>query len=1820
MKGNDNTTMKSIVSAMILWCLVFSGALSAMVINVGSSSVPEPTPLVVIPAVIDDITFSVIDQGVIDVDHSIDINSGGELIVINSVLNFLQDMNGNDYYLNVNGGNLTLEGSTITTGATPQVSWYPWFEMNFNNANFTMTDYSTLAFPGWLNITDTRTYFNDTWITSLWPNARTNLEWSDMFPSYMNAVDVAWWLSSPLALDDTNDDGPVIVFLDCDNVTISDSRIDEVLEDDNLMPLETFTETFLPNSIDTTHDTTGEDISRLWYPDGFYYTLVSWPNMLWVDGFDTLGYSDGSYNVVSAELYVEYNNLGYNYTVSAGGINSFNYSHPSINSGDNVTAFQVAMNQPTNVNNVTDIYTNIDTLSLMSELNVTFLNYDDDALPKPPDSDEFHIDVIQLNVTLEPLYNYYPTMISLNNSEVTVINSYVSIDWLDFSDTDGFPIKNAFDLLNGSNLYLYGVTMDETGWDQVDQMNPDSWMPYRVETGSETYNCKWLDVSVVDRYNAAVVGADVNAVPPANATHYNQTVKFNQLDTGTNPSDKYSAELRILDYLGKTNVTYNVTDADGRVLLPLLSEYINGTNYFNGDHVGEYDVNIYYTYDSTNYTGYTSCDFIPFPETQPEENLIEATSQINELRLPRDVFSPGLVVNDGNSPVSLNFNEQNAEYCYILVEDNAQLIIYNADLTMGMIESENFEIRVRSGGTLTFNNVDIVTEGGSMPFIVEENAKVNMIDSSTSNYINFQASGNANVTLIDSRVNGNFDVTDSTANVRLDATDTIFVNDLDDFAGSSIAYLKAVYSTGATFDIEPTDSAMVYVYRRVNVRVVDGSSPDTYIPSNPGQPVEGATVGLTSTNVEAGIGELTYVGITDADGEVEFIVMSDRIIAGPTSVWVGGYDVDVTFGVHVNSTTIGLPAYYDGEGMTLGDTEHDVYIRLDNVLPDLDPPIAVSNDSPGRAETITINTTVTNIGDATAHNILVRFTDTFQGVPATMYETHIPSLAPGASQDVAFQHSWDLVSEISTVITGPHNVSVYIDPLDDILEQNETNNENYTLVNVIGQPDLTFVSPYDIDFSDPFPWIVVGDDFTISAYVTNNGDIEAQDVDVQIGYYGANDTMIVLGNDTIDVPAGSTIAAEVDIVGGFNTAGTYVIYAIIDPDDDIMEVDETNNDLNRSIVIYDPFDLIMEQVQFLVNGMSVTEVENGTVVTIRAMVRNIGQMYASNVVVTFSEGGLVIGETGAIPTISGNLSQNNLEFASYTWVATSTGRTQTHTISGQVFDNGGTALSSALSATLTVTDNRPDLAIVNVALAHNQTVIWENTEFELNVTVINNGADSDTAGPISVDVYDGTFTQANWIGNITIPTLAGGSQRNVLISCDAISGLGYHDLIVIVDPDTNTSDFIPGTPYLIYGEINEYDETNNDATLNITVVLPPLTFTWTLPSYGAQYEMNVDNTITVTGNVVRVDNLAVGVAGIDVTVTLGSESLTVPTGSGGRFSVTLNTPDSIGYYDIILSANGVSGNTTRNIEVIPEDRGIMEYLWIIILLIIIVVAIIVGITLYLYFVGLGKTVQCGECSAFIPEGAKKCPKCGVEFESDVAKCSVCGSWVPIDVKSCPDCGTEFTVGMEDLEDYESKMKKQYDDIVAKFRAEAKGDLGEKFTETEFQAWWAAQATFITFDQWLKEEEEMKRMGSKPCPRCGTENSVTAKICHKCGSLMIEEEEPPKKPPAQKPVEKKPVEPESAEAAPAAAAAAPVAAAPVAAAPKEAAPKEEKKQCPSCGMEVAVPEKTCPICNFDFDKGPEDKPPETPQAGAPQPVKKVVRKPVKKVVRRPVQKE
>src|SRR5256712_5947898 len=247
-------------------------------------------------------------------------------------------------------------------------------------------------------------------------------------------------------------------------------------------------------------------------------------------------------------------------------------------------------------------------------------------------------------------------------------------------------------------------------------------------------------------------------------------------------------------------------------------------------------------------------------------------------------------------------------------------------------------------------------------------------------------------------------------------------------------------------------------------------------------------------------------------------------------------------------------------------------------------------------------------------------------------------------------------------------------------------------------------------------------------------------------------------------------------------------------------------------------------------------------------------------------------------------------------------------------------------------------------------------------------------------------------------------------------------------------------------------------------------------------------------------------------------SNTTVTPADGFFIGTLTVPSGLadGSYDLVVTPwSGIIGPGTQPITVkktLPFLSSPVPILgvpwWLFLVILGAAVAVAAGVTVYWKVYGLGKMVECGECGAFIPEDATTCPKCGVEFERGMAKCSNCQALIPVDVKQCPEGGVEFATGEVQMADYEEKMRLQYDEVVSKLRQEASRQLGRDLSDRDFQEWWKKQPTFVTFEDWLREEEEMRKMGSKPCPTCGTLNSITANVCHKCGSLMREVQRPP----------------------------------------------------------------------------------------------------------------
>ena len=417
----------------------------------------------------------------------------------------------------------------------------------------------------------------------------------------------------------------------------------------------------------------------------------------------------------------------------------------------------------------------------------------------------------------------------------------------------------------------------------------------------------------------------------------------------------------------------------------------------------------------------------------------------------------------------------------------------------------------------------------------------------------------------------------------------------------------------------------------------------------------------------------------------------------------------------------------------------------------------------------------------------------------------------------------------------------------------------------------------------------------------------------------------------------------------------------------------------------------------------------------------------------------------------------------------------------------------------------PDLEVRQADYTATQNVI-QSQPFVVYAKIYNRGQ-TDASG-VSIAAYL-NGNRASQLGRVDGLSIVTGGSVNQTLNVAAINVLGAQTLMLVVDPDNTIN------------EGGSAQENNNFANITLNVAPPPKGYV-AISTPAPSQSVEPGKEVVVTGYV-RATGTDAAIVGISMTIELSSGTAVIATnqsisGDQGLFVGTIIVPADTqdGSYNVVVTPT--AGSITPSTQGIAIKKTVpflnqtvpilgLPY-WLFFIILAAAAAAVIGVTLYWKVYGLGKMVECGECGAFIPEDATSCPKCGVEFEKDMAKCSNCQAWIPVDVKQCPECGVEFATGQLEMADYKEKMRLQYDEVIARFKQEASRQLGRSLSETEFQEWWRKQPTFLTFEDWLREEEEMRKMGSKPCPTCGTLNSVTATVCHKCGSLMRESPRPP----------------------------------------------------------------------------------------------------------------
>jgi len=279
-------------------------------------------------------------------------------------------------------------------------------------------------------------------------------------------------------------------------------------------------------------------------------------------------------------------------------------------------------------------------------------------------------------------------------------------------------------------------------------------------------------------------------------------------------------------------------------------------------------------------------------------------------------------------------------------------------------------------------------------------------------------------------------------------------------------------------------------------------------------------------------------------------------------------------------------------------TSYDMYLLRHPIFKDLEitsQDIVLSKTNPAPGETVKINATIHNIGDLSIDGVKVEFQDGPEG-PQIGFTQTIGTINAGETKVVSTD--WTVPTTLAT-----HDIYVLVDPINEIPEENETNNIAYiTTVLPDLTPDSTLVT---------YPNDGTSKEIIINATIANKGHVAASNIPVGFYYseylsFRENKTFIA--NQTIDTlnPNSSQTLSLAWNVSSLEPRNYYV-FAVVDENNTILEGDETNN-IRRALVKAAP--------DLSINGGSIqlsTNLEGD--ITVDMTVTNEGYFDAENVTV-----------------------------------------------------------------------------------------------------------------------------------------------------------------------------------------------------------------------------------------------------------------------------------------------------------------------------------------------------------------------------------------------------------------------------------------------------------------------------------------------------------------------------------------------------------------------------------------------------------------------------
>jgi len=951
---------------------------------------------------------------------------------------------------------------------------------------------------------------------------------------------------------------------------------------------------------------------------------------------------------------------------------------------------------------------------------------------------------------------------------------------------------------------------------------------------------RWVNVFVHDQAGTPVSNVNVTVVD-----YFTQA----PVDDPSNPDDGPTDT--ILEYLERTGDNYNLTDSQGTVRVPVLTDVLLYGN-VNGLYVGNYRVNI----SKDQSFAQRNASFPIFPVITESDNIVNFTVEFPRFippdRNPYFGSTPDDLVISGDDQVNLTFNPTSVnpgsldtnyytQQGKILIEDEGTLNLFNVTLWMQQDADSHYYIRVTDTGSLVMDRTTLDSDEPIYVYL-EDSASLHVSDMSALNKLILTCSGSPTIIVDGSALEGEsltFTGTTSFADstlgctidfmggtsmidncvldtgdgspvtfdsVALECQDTTFAEQVV-FSGASDADLTSVEAV----DIEVYDTSVVRVNFWVSVQVLDEG----------GNPLPGATVNMYKVKFGT-IDDASKVSdITDEMGQSLFRALSytitkdgyyysnnyyfDAEISGKTSIRETGVmgDADIVLTIpgspdlKFNQTEIPLP-----EQILLGDE-------------------------------ITIPVTVENTGDFVANDVDVILI--VNGEEEDKME--IGDIDSGSTVDLDL--TW-IVESMDTTL------EIIVDPDDVVGELDEDNNKLIAMPDVSERPLISILS---FDVSDDNP--TIGETITFDIQVQNSGGMDILNPVIVILTAEKDDDVTELVNESQIMAAGDTLLLSTD--WETDELGTFTLSLMANTQNN--QADPAESVL--SVTIKNHADLFVNLTRGI--ELSVAKVPTDTpainqTVDIGVTVDNKGETDARGVTALLfvdmdpyfngtDLGGL--SESDAQGVITFDVDAKESATLTFQWEETVPGFHTFYVVIDpwdmvtEINENNNNRSRSVWFT------RGPDLVFDDdQMMMHPDNVITSGDDLTVNYTIRNIG-EEDTRKPLVVSLYINSVVPENQV--------AQSEPIDMVKINEAFSGhlewtpdfelIGYFDLIMVVDSQDR---------------ISEYSEFNNELWGNLTILTRPnlvLLNDWTVsndfdnstPDEDTGYDVTVRVRVTNTG-------------------------------------------------------------------------------------------------------------------------------------------------------------------------------------------------------------------------------------------------------------------------------------------------------------------------------------------------------------------------------------